>query len=160
MSNLETLPTDDSGVDVAKVLAIIRNAVLNLEGWDVLDQTVLGTFSFNKLILWQDISKYAVEIQKSAIVKSLIDGKLTKALDNVNEDTSSLEYISSSELILPIPTDNSQLNAVLNANQNKSFILHGPPGTGKSQTITNIIADALANNKKVLFVGLILRIIQ
>ncbi|MBO6213256.1 DUF3320 domain-containing protein [Algoriella sp.] len=153
LSNLETLPTDDSGVDVAKVLAIIRNAVLNLEGWDVLDQTVLGTFSFNKLILWQDISKYAVEIQKSAIVKSLIDGKLTKALDNVNEDTSSLEHISSSELILPIPTDNSQLNAVLNANQNKSFILHGPPGTGKSQTITNIIADALANNKKVLFVA-------
>lgn len=153
LNQLETLPTDDFGVDVPKVLAIIRNAILNLEGWDVLNQTVLGTFSFNKLILWQDISKYSEEIQKSFIVKSLIDGKLTENLENVDNDAKSLENISASELQLPISTDNSQLNAVRNANLNKSFILHGPPGTGKSQTITNIIADALANNKKVLFVA-------
>ncbi|WP_164745203.1 AAA domain-containing protein, partial [Stenotrophomonas indicatrix] len=42
---------------------------------------------------------------------------------------------------------------VRHSNANKSFVLHGPPGTGKSQTITNIIADALANDKKVLFVA-------
>lgn len=150
---LETLPMDDLGVDVARVLAIIRNAVLNLEGWDVLDQIVLGTFSFNKLILWQDISKYAEEIQKSPIVKSLIDGKLSNTLESVEADYLELENLASAALTLPIPADNSQLNAVLNANQNKTFILHGPPGTGKSQTITNIIADALANNKKVLFVA-------
>ena len=153
LSGLETLPTDDFGVDVSKVLAIVRNAVLNLQGWDVLEQTVLGTFSFNKLILWQDISKYSEEILKSDIVKSLIDGKLSENLvseDNTDDD---LETLSASELTLPISTDNSQLKAVRNAHQNKTFILHGPPGTGKSQTITNIIADALANNKKVLFVA-------
>ncbi|WP_435522895.1 DUF4011 domain-containing protein [Chryseobacterium indoltheticum] len=69
INSLENLPMDESGVDVPKVLAIIRNAVLNLEGWDVLEQLVLGIFSFNKLILWQDISKYSEEIQKSSIVK-------------------------------------------------------------------------------------------
>ncbi|MGE6395847.1 DUF3320 domain-containing protein [Chryseobacterium scophthalmum] len=153
INSLENLPMDESGVDVPKVLAIIRNAVLNLEGWDVLEQLVLGIFSFNKLILWQDISKYSEEIQKSSIVKSLIDGKLTGTLESVENDAQSLENISASELVLPISTDNSQLNAVKNANLNKSFILHGPPGTGKSQTITNIIADALANDKKVLFVA-------
>lgn len=153
LNSLETLPTDELGVDVPKVLAIIRNAILNLEGWDVLEQMVLGTFSFNKLILWQDISKYAEEIQKSSIVKSLIDGKLSETLESVELDTDNLENMSASELMLPISTDNSQLNAVKNAHQNKTFILHGPPGTGKSQTITNIIADALANDKKVLFVA-------
>ncbi|WP_435522896.1 AAA domain-containing protein [Chryseobacterium indoltheticum] len=85
--------------------------------------------------------------------KSLIDGRLTGTLESVENDAQSLENISASELVLPISTDNSQLNAVKNANLNKSFILHGPPGTGKSQTITNIIADALANDKKVLFVA-------
>ncbi|MBD8084196.1 DUF3320 domain-containing protein [Chryseobacterium caseinilyticum] len=153
INSLENLPIDESGVDVPKVLAIIRNAVLNLEGWDVLEQLVLGIFSFNKLILWQDISKYSEEIQKSSIVKSLIDGRLTGTLESVENDVESLENISASELVLPISTDNSQLNAVKNANLNKSFILHGPPGTGKSQTITNIIADALSNDKKVLFVA-------
>src|SRR5699024_217880 len=34
-----------------------------------------------------------------------------------------------------------------------SFVLHGPPGTGKSQTITNIIANALFGGKRVLFVA-------
>ncbi|MGX9986918.1 DUF3320 domain-containing protein [Soonwooa purpurea] len=153
LNALENLPMDEFGVDVPRVLAIIRNAVLNLEGWDVLDQIVLGTFSFNKLILWQDLSKYSEEIQKSSIVKSLIDGKLTETLESVEGNHLELEDLSSASLTLPIPTDNSQLNAVNNANQNKTFILHGPPGTGKSQTITNIIADALANHKKVLFVA-------
>ncbi len=153
LNALENLPMDDFGVDVPRVLAIVRNAILNLEGWDVLEQIVLGTFSFNKLILWQDISKYSEEIQKSSIVKSLIDGKLSEKLENVDGNDLELEQLSASALTLPIPTDNSQLNAVKNANQNKTFILHGPPGTGKSQTITNIIADALANNKKVLFVA-------
>lgn len=153
LTNLETLPTDESGVDVPKVLAIFRNAILNLPGWDILDQTVLGIFSFNKLILWQDISKYADEIQKSAIVKSLIDGRLHENLLTNDNENENLESLPAAELILPIPTDNSQLNAVKKANRNQNFILHGPPGTGKSQTITNIIADALANDKKVLFVA-------
>lgn len=153
LNSLETLPTDDFGVDVPKVLALIRNAVMSLEGWDVLEQTVLGIFSFNKLILWQDISKYSEEIEKSSIVKSLIDGKLSSSLQSVEGNELELEHLPTSSLILPISADNSQLNAVKNANENKTFILHGPPGTGKSQTITNIIADALANNKKVLFVA-------
>ncbi len=152
LNSLETLPMDDSGVDVPKVLAIFRKAILNLEGWDILEQLVLGNFSFNKLILWQDISRYSEEIKKSSIVKSLIDGKLSDTLDLIEGDDD-LEELPSSKLTLPIAADNSQLDAVRNSNANKSFILHGPPGTGKSQTITNIIADALANNKKVLFVS-------
>ncbi len=153
LNALENLPMDELGVDVSKVLAILRNAILNLEGWDILEQIVLGIFSFNKLILWQDISKYSEEIQKSPIVKSLIDGQLSTTLESVEANDIELEKLPSSALILPISTDNSQLNAVKNANLNKTFILHGPPGTGKSQTITNIIADALANDKKVLFVA-------
>ncbi|QES89652.1 DUF3320 domain-containing protein [Rhizosphaericola mali] len=153
LNALENLPMDESGVDVGKVLAIIRNAIMNLEGWDVMEQIVLGIFSFNKLILWQDISKYSEEIQKSSIVKSLIEGKLSASLESVESDDAALENLPAALLTLPISADNSQLNAVKNANLNKTFILHGPPGTGKSQTITNIIADALANGKKVLFVA-------
>jgi len=150
---LEQLPMDEFGVDVSKVLAILRNAVLNLEGWDVLEQIVLGNFSFSKLILWQDITKYSDELQKSPIVKSLIEGKLAAGIESLEEDNCDLENLSSAKLKLPIPTDNSQLNAVKSADSGKTFILHGPPGTGKSQTITNIIANALSNKKKVLFVA-------
>ncbi|RKE56570.1 superfamily I DNA and/or RNA helicase [Sphingobacterium detergens] len=152
LNALEVLPMDESGVDVQKVFAILRKSILNLEGWDIQEQVVLGNFSFNKLILWQDLTKYAEEIKKSTIVKSLIDGRLSDLLD-ITGDSENLEQLPSSLLTLPIPTDNSQLEAVRHSNANKSFVLHGPPGTGKSQTITNIIANALANDKKVLFVA-------
>ncbi|ULT24235.1 hypothetical protein KUH03_35255 [Sphingobacterium sp. E70] len=77
----------------------------------------------------------------------MIDGRLSDLLD-ITGDSENLEQLPSSLLTLPIPTDNSQLEAVRHSNANKSFVLHGPPGTGKSQTITNIIANALANDKK------------
>lgn len=54
---------------------------------------------------------------------------------------------------IPVDVDSSQLEAVIESGEGKSFILHGPPGTGKSQTITNMIANALYKGKRVLFVA-------
>ncbi len=49
--------------------------------------------------------------------------------------------------------DSSQHSALLDAVQGKNLVIEGPPGTGKSQTITNLIAAALARGKRVLFVA-------
>jgi len=48
--------------------------------------------------------------------------------------------------------DPCQANAVLASRAAKALVVHGPPGTGKSQTITNMIADHLARGERVLFV--------
>lgn len=48
--------------------------------------------------------------------------------------------------------DPCQANAVLAAREAKALVVHGPPGTGKSQTITNMIADHLARGERILFV--------
>ncbi|HEY1052212.1 MAG TPA: DUF4011 domain-containing protein, partial [Prosthecobacter sp.] len=48
--------------------------------------------------------------------------------------------------------DPCQANAVLVSREAKALVVHGPPGTGKSQTITNMIADHLARRERVLFV--------
>ena len=53
----------------------------------------------------------------------------------------------------PLLADSSQMTAVFAAADGRSFVLDGPPGTGKSQTITNIIAQCLASGKTVLFVS-------
>ena len=45
------------------------------------------------------------------------------------------------------------MSAICLSGQNSSFVLHGPPGTGKSQTITNMIANALYHGKTVLFIA-------
>lgn len=150
---LEQLPTDDKGVDVAKVMGILRRAIMQLKGWDVEEQLVLGNFSFSKLILWKDIVVHHDELLKSDMIRSLIDGKLAFNENHLSHFANDFDSIQSQSVVLPIPTDVSQMEAVLTAQQGRSFILHGPPGTGKSQTITNIIADALYRGKRVLFVA-------
>jgi hypothetical protein len=48
--------------------------------------------------------------------------------------------------------DPCQARAVRLARKSKALVVHGPPGTGKSQTITNMIGDHLARGDRVLFV--------
>lgn len=49
--------------------------------------------------------------------------------------------------------DYAQENAIDCINKNGNMVIYGPPGTGKSQTIVNIITDAIAKHKKVLVVS-------
>jgi hypothetical protein len=146
------LPEDEHGIDVKKVLDIFRNAVMEQKGWDVLEMAVLGNFSFNKFIMWNDIHANMEELRKNKIVDSLIQGKLMLNVDSDEAGARQLDHLLSPvELALPVGADSSQLEAVYAASEGRSFILHGPPGTGKSQTITNIIANALFQGKRVLF---------
>jgi len=151
---LEDLPLDENGVDVMKVMSIVRNAVLSQKRWDVLDEVHLGLFSFSKFIMWNDIRNHGDELRRNKVIESLMDGKLSFDAEKIQKDQIMLdEVISPDEILLPVSTDASQLQAVNAAVKGKSFVLHGPPGTGKSQTITTIIANALYQGKKVLFVA-------
>lgn len=154
ITGLDPLPKDESGVDLKSVFNIFRQVIKLQDRWDVEEQAILGIFSFNKFIMWNDIHNNAEKLIQNKIVSSLISGQ---AKWDVEENQFSGEELDKkyhpSELILPISADSSQLEAICAANKNVSFVLHGPPGTGKSQTITNIIANSLFNGKKVLFVA-------
>lgn len=154
IGGLETLPTDENGVDVAKVFNVFRRAIMSESRWDVEEQAILGNFSFSKFIMWNDIHNNADKLARNHIVASLISGKTEWDEDIADTDEINLdEAYPAGTVALPIGADSSQFEAICTAVDNKSFILHGPPGTGKSQTITNIIANALYNGKKVLFVA-------
>lgn len=150
----DPLPTDDSGVDVPKIFAIVRNAIMNVKRWDIEEKAVIGNFSFNKFVMWNDIHSHADLITKNPIVDSLVNGKLTFEPKNNAKTAEQMdrEY-TPADMLLPVSCDSSQLEAVEEAVAGSSFIMFGPPGTGKSQTITNIIANALYRGKRVLFVA-------
>ncbi len=153
IGGLENLPKDESGVDLKLVFTIIRQAIMNKKGWDVEDQVFVGTFSFSKFIMWNDIYTNSDKLSENKIVASLISGKIEWELPENAAAGNFDEVHHPAKLVLPISADSSQLEAVSNSMADRSFVLHGPPGTGKSQTITNIIANALYNGKKVLFVA-------
>ena len=66
-----------------------------------------------------------------------------------------LDTLPSPEAVpIPVlPADSSQLEGLTHAKAGRHVVMHGPPGTGKSQTIANLISDALARKQKVLFVS-------
>ena len=151
---LDPLPLDDSGADIARVMQIFRQAVRSMRGWEIREEARLGQFSFNKFIMWNDLANRAAELRQNPIVAHLIDGG--GAYDDGVEifDPAALEaHYDAGRLYCPSSADASQLAAVMYAERGKSFVLHGPPGTGKSQTITNLIAQLLAAGKRVLFVS-------
>nr|MCR5335844.1 DUF4011 domain-containing protein [Synergistes sp.] len=147
-AGLDPLPADEHGADVRKVLTILRRAIMEQPRWDVLDAACLGIFSFSQFVMWNDIRNRADDLAKNKTVSSLISGHLTwdahdmEIGEKVDENT-----------LLPLPADASQLFAIKAACAGESFVLHGPPGTGKSQSITALIAKALAEGKSVLFIA-------
>ncbi len=141
------LPTDENGVDVPKIFEQIREVVKPLKTWEVVESCVLGLFSFSQFVMWNDMHSHRDEIAQNKIVKSLINGQLEWDY----QDISANGKVPEEDVYLPIVADASQLAAIKRAGEGTSFVLHGPPGTGKSQTITSIIANCLANGKKVLF---------
>jgi superfamily I DNA and/or RNA helicase/very-short-patch-repair endonuclease len=154
INGLDDLPKDESGVDVKKIFTIIRRGILVQTRWDLEEHAFLGIFSFSKFIMWNDIHINSEKLLDNKIVGSIISGKLlwdATDLSLLNDNFDTKFYPS--EIALPISADSAQLEAILAASENTSFILHGPPGTGKSQTITNIIANSLYQGKRVLFVA-------
>ncbi len=149
INGLDPLPLDEHGIDTRKVFTIIRKAVMEKKNWDVNESAYLGIFSFSQFVMWNDLRNRSDELSENKIVKSLMDGKLSWKAQEMEIG----RRVPEDEVLLPMPADASQLFAIEAAGKGESFVLHGPPGTGKSQTITALIANALAQGKTVLFVA-------
>lgn len=146
INGLDPLPQDEQGVDINKIILMIRKAIIDKEGWDVIEVATIGNYSFTQFVMWNDLHKYSDKLLENKIVRSLVKGM-------VDFDTTIPEDVDKGDVYLPMSADGSQLHAIKMAEKGCTFVLHGPPGTGKSQTITALIANALPNGKTVLFVA-------
>ena len=154
IEGLDPLPADEKGVDISRVFSLLRQAVLDKSRWEVEELVFLGLFSFSQFIMWNDLRNRSDDLITNKIVASLMSGKMEWEPESDFPSPEELDdRFRPSELAVPISADSSQLTAICGAGDDKSFVLHGPPGTGKSQTITNIIANALYQGKSVLFIA-------
>lgn len=138
-------------------MARIEKAIRSQRRWVVRRFAVVGHFSFARLIMYEDLGPDRWgegTIERNPLVRTLLEGSEASTseshapLFDVDE-----ELVERAVPVLISDADSSQFSAIIDAMQGRSFALKGPPGTGKSQTITNLIAAALASGKRVLFVA-------
>ena len=154
INGLDPIPLDEHGVDIPLVFSTVRQAIMSQKRWDIEEFAFLGQFSFSRFIMWNDIRNRADELAKNKVVASLMSGRTEWETEEEDLSPHALdEKVKPSDLAVPMSADSSQLAAIYEASLGRSFVLHGPPGTGKSQTITNMIANALFHGKSVLFVA-------
>ena len=123
-------------------------ALLSPLGYSVSAECKIGIFSFQKINMYRDICDNADRILNNPNVRAILGEESAKGevseIGDISRDIFEFNNI--------VDADSSQLEAIEMAKSGQSFVLEGPPGTGKSQTITNIIAECLSDGKKVLFV--------
>lgn len=149
------LPKDDSGIDVDGIWRTVGMAVRDIAGFEVVRDVALGTFSFAKYLMWKDLVDREDRLKESPLVRHLIDRDGSVRVDRggfprAQEMDAKVDPAS---LFTPLPADSSQLVAIVASAEGRDFVLDGPPGTGKSQTIANMIAHNLALGRRVLFVA-------
>lgn len=154
IGGLDPLPQDEHGIDLPLIFNTIRQAVMGKKRWNIEEMAFVGLFSFGQFVMWNDLHSRAEELKQNKVVSSLMEGALTWALESngITVDNLDAEALLQ-DMAIPVSADSSQLVAIAAAAKGQSFVLHGPPGTGKSQTITNMIANALYHGKTVLFVA-------
>jgi hypothetical protein len=136
----------------------VCNAIEGLNRWRIDRYLTLGHFAFGRLAMYEDLASenWQEPPINHPLVESLLRGSdaegnsdLFFASDYDLDD----ETIENAAPILINDADASQHSAVVDVMNGKNIVVEGPPGTGKSQTITNIIANALYANQSVLFLA-------
>jgi very-short-patch-repair endonuclease len=139
----------------------VAAAISKESRWNVLvDDAMLGFFSFNKFLLWRDLfpSNWPspAQILEHPIVKDLLmPPKEATEPDQplIAPDEKIDDFFSPSDLVYVVDADSSQTEAIQTVLSGRNVVIQGPPGTGKSQTITNIISGAVNKGWKVLFIA-------
>jgi hypothetical protein len=133
----------------------VERCIRHVPRWEVLDEVALGTFSFQKLAMWEDLGRNRGRIAAHDLCRA-IAGDPVGVLRGSADLPGGAELDQSAhpkQTFHILDADSSQHEAIAAATRGTSLVLDGPPGTGKSQTIANIIAEFLAAGKTVLFVS-------
>ncbi|WP_123788606.1 DUF3320 domain-containing protein [Phytoactinopolyspora halophila] len=144
---------DGAGIDLDAAFDAMRVALAERRlPFHVEPTAHLAILQFSKFRLWKDLDEHWQELSKSPLVSHLVKSPMDPFEDPCAFDAEQVDLDQVAERC-PVPGDASQLEAVATAVGGATFVLEGPPGTGKSQTITNLLIRAVAEGKRVLFVA-------
>ena len=153
-----TLPDFNDEQPIEDYFREVEALIAVHNGWAVhRDEICLGFFNYEKYAMYRDLGGEAWPDEKKPWLNRDVAAMLGAGYSNpdstITEKTFLDEVRPLAECREVYDADSSQTLAMIRAASGLSIVVEGPPGTGKSQTITNIIAEAGANGKTVLFVA-------
>ena len=134
-----------------------QESISTKPGWKVHRFVSASFFQFQKLLMYLDLDAAKWPFDKSILthekIRAFFEGSTRPSpliaedyqIDDLTETTATLDVVEDA--------DSSQMSALIDVLEGKDLVIEGPPGTGKSQTITNLIAASLAAGKSVLLVS-------
>jgi len=155
---LAKLPGEDEGepFDITSVYAEIRQRCSAVPGLETKDFAVLGNFAFQKMAMVKDLQERAEELSAHDVISAIAgDSDARNSVSTVQSEIGprELDHIPPDNEFNVLDADSSQQCAIADILTGQNAVIHGPPGTGKSQTIANLIANLAASGKRVLFVA-------
>ncbi len=155
--NLPIFNSEEKEIDVEAYFLEVSKICNKELSWKVRRQIAIGVFPSARMAMYHDLNTKTWDFASHNIINDLLG-----AGDNKTTETPFAEEYEIDEpkieIKVPLGTlvtdaDSSQHSVIVDIVDNKNIAVEGPPGTGKSQTIVNIIAVALSQGKKVLFVA-------
>ena len=148
---------DPDVFDVFEVIEDVRSRIEAKDGWSVHYRTVLTTFSFHKEAIYRDLMDHQEVLLAHPMVQMMALGDSAPSAGDysfeVIEDEQLDGVVEPEKLMSILDADSTQRQCIIAARDGRSFVVDGPPGTGKSQTIANVICELIATGKTVLFVS-------
>ncbi|NLH99617.1 MAG: DUF4011 domain-containing protein [Chthonomonadales bacterium] len=150
---------DESGqwrIDPEKVFERIEPAATSVPGFKITRRVVLANFQFAKMAMVEDLERNGDTIASSAIVAAVAGHLLSRqklAQAAIDIEPAQLDERPASDDYLVLDADSTQHRAIVLVGKGQNGVVQGPPGTGKSQTIANLIAQCVAEGRRVLFVA-------
>ena len=160
------LPELDENTRPESYLEAVQKLIRkNQPQWRLRRFITLTLLNFKKLLMYLDLDPERWPVGKRITDHPIVSQFLAsytekKESDEIEPDLGFGEEYEIDELPdvhknypLIDDADSSQHSALVDAVDGKNLVIEGPPGTGKSQTITNLIAASMARGKRVLFVA-------
>jgi len=146
----------DEPWEVVAIADWITEQARRVPGFAVHERFVLANFSYAKLPMVRDLENATDELVAHDLIAALAGD--AGARESVQASGPSADAIPSPEPpprdeFLVLDADATQIHAINAVIAGQHLIVRGPPGTGKSQSIANLIGSLIARGKSVLFVA-------
>ena len=150
--SLADLATVGNSFDPYPVYAALGHECAAVPEFAIAPRLVLGTFSYAKLPMVADLALQGAGLADHDVVAALAGDESALGAVRLRVPDSELDPDPEHEHLV-LDADSSQHAAIDAVRAGAHLVIKGPPGTGKSQTIVNLIASLAAEGKSTLFVA-------